>query len=108
MSLSREKLPVSALQKARFAVFAYFTIAGAAVTFWAVHIPFVESKLEITHSAIGLLLLVFGGGALTAIQLVGNLIDRVGSRTATLASGTFMGVMLFFPGLANTPLVLGV
>jgi MFS family permease len=98
---------LSALQKARFAVFAYFTIAGAAVTFWAVHIPFVESKLEITPSAIGLLLLVFGGGALTAIQLVGNLIDRVGSRTATFLSGTFMGVMLFFPGLADTPLVLG-
>lgn len=98
---------MSALQKARFAVFAYFTIAGAAVTFWAVHIPFVESKLDISPAAIGTLLLVFGGGALTAIQLVGNLIDRVGSRTATFLSGTFMGIMLFFPGLADTPLLLG-
>ena len=98
---------MSSLQKARFAVFAYFTIAGAAVTFWAVHIPFVESKLDISPAAIGTLLLVFGGGALTAIQLVGNLIDRVGSRTATFLSGTFMGIMLFFPGLANTPLLLG-
>ena len=106
--ISREKFLVSALQKARFAVFLYFTIAGAAVTFWAVHIPFVESKLQITPSAIGLLLLVFGGGALTAIQLVGNLIDRVGSRTATFLSGTFMGTMLFFPGLADSPLLLGV
>ena len=99
---------MSALQKARFAVFAYFTIAGAAVTFWAVHIPFVENKLDISHAAIGTLLLVFGGGALTAIQLVGNLIDRVGSRTATFLSGTFMGIMLFLPGLAYTPLQLGV
>lgn len=99
---------MSALQKARFAVFAYFTIAGAAVTFWAVHIPFVENKLDISHAAIGTLLLVFGGGALTAIQLVGNLIDRVGSRTATFLSGTFMGVMLFLPGLADSPLFLGV
>ena len=99
---------MSALQKARFAVFAYFTSAGAAVTFWAVHIPFVENKLDISHAAIGTLLLVFGGGALTAIQLVGNLIDRVGSRTATFLSATFMGAMLFLPGLADTPLLLGV
>lgn len=99
---------MNSLQKARFAVFAYFTIAGAAVTFWAVHIPFVEQKLGITAATIGALLLVFGGGALTAIQLVGNLIDRVGSRTATFLSATFMGVMLFLPGAADSPLFLGV
>jgi MFS family permease len=99
---------VSALQKARFAVFAYFTITGATVTFWAVHIPFVENKFDISHAAIGTLLLVFGGGALAAMQMVGNLIDRVGSRTAAFISGTFMGVMLFLPGLANTPFLLGI
>jgi MFS family permease len=103
----RKEQNLNSLQKARFAVFAYFTIAGAAVTFWAVHIPFVEQKLEISHSTIGALLLVFGGGALTAIQLVGNLIDRVGSRTATFLSATFMGFMLFLPGLADGPLFLG-
>lgn len=99
---------MSSLQKARFAVFAYFTIAGAAVTFWAVHIPYVENRLEISHSAIGALLLVFGAGALTAIQLVGNLIDRIGSKTATSLSATYMGLMLFLPGLADTPLLLGI
>jgi MFS family permease len=99
---------VNSLQKARFAVFAYFTIAGAAVTFWAVHIPYVENKLDISHSAIGALLLVFGAGALTAIQLVGNLIDRVGSKTATSLAAVFMGLMLFLPGFANSALFLGV
>ena len=88
-------------------MFAYFTIAGAAVTFWAVHIPYVEQKLEIAHSTIGALLLVFGSGALTAIQLVGTLIDRVGSRTTTFLSGTFMGIMLFLPGLADNAITLG-
>ena len=99
---------MNSLQKARFAVFAYFTIAGAAVTFWAVHIPYVENKLDISHSAIGALLLVFGAGALTAIQLVGNLIDRVGSKTATSLAAVFMGLMLFLPGFANSALFLGV
>lgn len=98
---------MSSLQRARFAVFAYFTIAGAAVTFWAVHIPYVEQKLDIAHSTIGALLLVFGSGALTAIQLVGTLIDRVGSRTTTFLSGTFMGIMLFLPGLADNAITLG-
>jgi MFS family permease len=99
---------LSHIQKARFAVFAVFTIAGAAVTFWAVHIPYVENKLGITPATIGALLLVLGAGALTAAQLIGPLIDRVGSRRATFASGIIMGLMLLLPGLASNEWILGV
>ena len=99
---------MSHIQRARFAVFAVFTIAGAAVTFWAVHIPYVENKLGITPATIGALLLVLGAGALTAAQLIGPLIDRVGSKTATFASGILMGLMLFLPGLASNEWILGV
>ena len=99
---------MSNIQRARFAVFAVFTIAGAAVTFWAVHIPYVENKLGITPATIGALLLVLGAGALTAAQLIGPLIDRVGSRRATFASGIFMGLMLLLPGLASNEWILGV
>jgi MFS family permease len=99
---------LSSIQKARFAVFAFFTIAGAAVTFWAVHIPYVETKLGITPATIGALLLVLGAGALTAAQLVGPLIDRVGSRTATFTAGIFLSLVLFLPGLASDNWGLGV
>jgi MFS family permease len=99
---------LSNIQRARFAVFAVFTIAGAAVTFWAVHIPYVENKLGITPATIGALLLVLGAGALTAAQLIGPLIDRVGSRRATFASGIIMGLMLLLPGLASNEWILGV
>jgi MFS family permease len=99
---------LSHIQRARFAVFAVFTIAGAAVTFWAVHIPYVENKLGITPATIGALLLVLGAGALTAAQLIGPLIDRVGSRRATFASGILMGLMLLLPGLASNEWILGV
>ena len=99
---------MSHIQRARFAVFAVFTIAGAAVTFWAVHIPYVENKLGITPATIGALLLVLGAGALTAAQLIGPLIDRVGSRRATFASGILMGLMLLLPGLASNEWILGV
>jgi MFS family permease len=98
---------MTSLQKARFAVFAYFTIAGAAVTFWAVHIPFVENKLEISHSTIGGLLLVLGAGALAASVVVGQFIDRVGSKTATFVAAVIMGFMLFLPGLATNEILLG-
>ena len=98
---------MSNLQKARFAVFAFFTIAGAAVTFWAVHIPYVENKLDITPATIGALLLVLGAGALSAAQLVGPLIDRVGSRTATFISGVFLSFVLLLPGLASSEWMLG-
>jgi MFS family permease len=101
-------LKLTALRKARIAVFAYFTLAGATVTFWAVHIPFIENKLDISHATIGSLLLVFGAGALTAIQLIGNVIDRIGSNTATSFSAIFMGALLFTPGLADSTLLLGV
>ena len=99
---------MSNIQRARFAVFAVFTIAGAAVTFWAVHIPYVENKLGITPATIGALLLVLGAGALTAAQLIGPLIDRVGSRRATFTSGILMGLMLLLPGLASNEWILGV
>ena len=99
---------MSHIQRARFAVFAVFTIAGAAVTFWAVHIPYIENKLGITPATIGALLLVLGAGALTAAQLIGPLIDRVGSRRATFASGILMGLMLLLPGLASNEWILGV
>ena len=99
---------MSHIQRARFAVFAVFTIAGAAVTFWAVHIPYVENKLGVTPATIGALLLVLGAGALTAAQLIGPLIDRVGSRRATFASGVLMGLMLLLPGLATNEWILGV
>lgn len=89
------------LQKARFAVFAYFGIAGAALTFWAVHIPYVESKLEIPHSTTGTLLLVFGLGAITAMQLIGHMVDRIGSKTATSLAGIFLALVLLFPGAAD-------
>jgi MFS family permease len=99
---------MTSLQKARFAVFAYFTIAGAAMTFWAVHIPFVENKLDISHSTIGGLLLVLGSGALSASLVLGQFIDRVGSKTATFVAAVIMAFMLFLPGLASNEILLGI
>ena len=98
---------MNSLRLARFSVFAFFTIAGASITFWAVHIPYVEDRLGISHAIIGGILLVFGAGSLTAIQIVGHFIDRFGSKAATTFSGIFLGVTMFLPGLAQDPFWLG-
>ena len=99
---------MSHLLKARIAVFAYFTLAGAAVTIWAVHIPQVETRLGISHAQIGSVLLLLGAGALVSMQVMGHLIDRVGSRTATVLGATLTGVVLFFPGQATSLFTLAI
>ena len=98
---------MNSLKLARFSVFAFFTIAGASITFWAVHIPSVEDRLDISHAVIGGILLVFGAGSLTAIQIVGHFIDRFGSKTSTTFSGVFLGATMFLPGMAQDPFWLG-
>lgn len=99
---------MSHLLKARIAVFLYFTLAGAAVTIWAVHIPQVETRLDITHAQTGTVLLLLGAGALVSMQVMGHLIDRVGSRTSTVLGALFIGVALLFPGQADSLLTLAI
>lgn len=94
-------------QKARFAVSAYFLIGGTAVSLWAVHIPSVEKNLDLTHAAIGSILLFLGAGAFVAMNAIGLLVDRVGSRTGTVIGGTLTGLALILPAIATEPITLG-
>lgn len=92
---------MSSLQKARFAVFAYFAIAGSAVTVWAVHIPDVEERLNLTHSQIGMAILMIGIGALLSMQVVGSMVDKMGSKRSLLLITPALGLATFLPGLAG-------
>ena len=87
---------------ARIAVFFFFLYAGSAVTIWAVNIPEVENRLGMSHSQIGALLVFIGLGALTSMQFMGRIIDRMGSRFATTLAGIFTGLALILPGLAQS------
>ena len=95
-------------QKARFAVSAYFLIGGTAVSLWAVHIPSVERGLGLTHAAIGSILLFLGAGAFVAMNAIGLLVDRVGSRTGTVVGGTLAGLALILPAIADGPITLAI
>ena len=86
---------------ARLAVFFFFLYAGSAVTIWAVNIPEVENRLQLSHSQLGGLLVFVGLGAVTTMQFVGRIIDRMGSRYTTTLFGILLGLALVLPGLAQ-------
>ena len=102
--------PATALappRAARVATWAYFGLNGFAVGMWVVHIPNVERATGISHSTLGLLLLVLGGAAFTGMQVAGPLADRLGQRRLVPAAGVLLGLSLFGPGLAGNWWTLG-
>ena len=86
---------------ARFAVSAMFTFAGATMTIWAVHLPVVEQNLNISSGAIALVILSAGMGALSAMQLVGALVDKIGSKPVVIGANILAGLALMIPALAT-------
>ncbi|GAB3835044.1 MFS transporter [Kribbella italica] len=92
---------------ARIATWVYFGVNGFAIGLWVVHIPNIEHATGITHSTLGLLLLVLGGAAFLGMQVAGPLADRVGQRRLVPASGVLLGLSLFGPGLTDSWWTLG-
>jgi MFS family permease len=91
-------------KNAQLALWAYFFLGGGAYAFWAVHIPEYEVKFNLAHSQISLIMMLFGVGAFGAMQVVGPLIDKVGSRTYTWLGGATLGLATISAGLAqNVP-----
>ncbi len=92
---------------ARVATWLYFGLNGFAVGMWVVHIPSIEQKTGITHSTLGLLLLVLGGAAFIGMQVAGPLVDKLGQRRLVPAAGILLGIALAGPGLATNWWTLG-
>ncbi len=92
---------------ARVATWLYFGLNGFAVGMWVVHIPSIEHATGISHSTLGLLLLVLGGAAFTGMQVAGPLADRIGQRRLVPAAGVLLGIALAGPGLAHNWWTLG-
>ncbi|MEU8226799.1 MFS transporter [Kribbella sp. NPDC048915] len=92
---------------ARIATWLYFGLNGFAVGMWVVHIPSIEQRTGITHSTLGLLLLVLGGAAFTGMQVAGPLVDKLGQRRLVPAAGILLGIAIAGPGLATNWWTLG-
>ena len=66
--------------RARWAVAAMFMANGLATGIWATQIPFLLPRHQITESTLGLLILVLGIGAVSAMLFSGRLIALFGLR----------------------------
>lgn len=71
---------IAAALRGRWSVAAVFLVNGFLVGSWAPQIPGFLARLQITAFTLGLLILLFGLGALTAMPWCGTLIGRFGSR----------------------------
>ncbi|MET9316467.1 MFS transporter [Kribbella sp. NPDC003505] len=107
MSATDVQLQTAPPRAARVATWLYFGLNGFAVGMWVVHIPSIEQATGITHSTLGLLLLVLGGAAFIGMQVAGPLVDKLGQRRLVPAAGILLGIALAGPGLATNWWTLG-
>ncbi len=67
-----------------------FLAFGLSISSWAPMVPFAKTRLGLDDAQLGLVLLVFGIGALVTMPFSGWLVQRYGSRLITLLSGLLM------------------
>ncbi|TIO09737.1 MFS transporter [Mesorhizobium sp.] len=91
--------------RGRWAVAAIFLANGFLTGAWAPQIPVFLTRLDISKFMLGLLILLFGAGAVTAMTWCGHLISRHGSRTVLRWFGLVGSFGLLVVALApNVPL----
>ncbi|MHC1547591.1 MFS transporter [Phyllobacterium sp. K27] len=84
----------------RWAVACAFFFNGFLVGSWAPQIPVFMTRLGISEFTLGLMILVFGIGALAAMPWCGYLIGRFGSRTVVNSFAFFCSFSLLLVALA--------
>lgn len=96
--------------RGRWAVAAIFFMNGFVLGSWAPQIPVLLVRLQITEFTLGLLLLVFGAGAVSAMVWAGHLIPKHGSKTVTtlFAISCCFGLLLvaLAPGVATAAVAM--
>ncbi|HQU74448.1 MAG: MFS transporter [Calditrichaeota bacterium] len=85
----------------RRAVLLMFFANGALLANWLSRIPQIQARLNLSEGQLGLTLMGFALGVLTALSLAGGLIARFGSRRVTAKAGTLLCCLL--PTLALLP-----
>jgi predicted MFS family arabinose efflux permease len=91
----------------RAATFGAFFLNGAMIGTWVGQIPFVQERLDVSKSTIGLALLCMAAGAMIAMPLTGHVLDRRPSASVTRIAALLYLPVLALPLFAPTPVLLG-
>jgi predicted MFS family arabinose efflux permease len=91
----------------RAATFGVFALNGAMIGTWVAHIPWLQDRLDVSKTTIGLCLLCMAAGALVAMPLTGQVLDGRSSAFVTRIAALVYCLMLPLPLLASGPVVLG-
>ncbi len=95
---------VAGAVRGRWAVAGMFFVNGFLTGSWAPQIPVFLTRLDISRFTLGLLILLFGLGAVVAMTWCGHLISRHGSRTVVRWFGLAAAFGLLLVALApNVP-----
>ncbi|MFC9997990.1 MFS transporter [Nocardia sp. NPDC127526] len=98
--------PAPPIRIARLALFLIFGLNGLLSAIWIVHIPAVTQRTGVSHSTLGMLLLLMAAAAIAGMQAAGPLADRFGSRTLTAAAAAGLSVTLLGLGYATSTVTL--
>ena len=98
-------LPTST-SKARVAVLLVFAMNGLVFASWISRIPAVRDDLQLTSSALGLVLLAMSTGAVLALPLSGAVVVRLGAAGTVRVASVIAVVGLALAGLAPSVSVL--
>ena len=90
----------------RRATFGAFFVNGALIGTWVGQIPLVQERLDVSKSTIGLALLCMAAGALIAMPLTGQVLNRRSSAAVTRTAALVYVPLVALPLLAPSPLLL--
>jgi MFS family permease len=90
----------------RWATTGVFFVNGAGVGTLLPHIPYLQERLDLTKSVIGLCLLAAAIGSLTAMPIVGQVLDRRPTRSIIRVATCVYTASLVLPLLAPSPVLL--
>ena len=94
-------IPTRTERAGRWAITGVFFLNGLTLGSYLVRIPSLKSDLQLSTVQLGLISTIFGATALVAMQFVGALVSRFGSRTLIRVALVLLPLMLGTIGLAR-------